>query len=199
MTVLSRAEIERVFGTKALEFALFYNHENSLRFELADGPSRIHRFLSAYRKASEIMNRVFHSSASVQVCIKFFGNPSLRAHLSVFRSFRDCGIVLPEKLQTWCVPEEDAHKILIAFEAEPQCVTQLLWGVLAGELGIRPCLLCNAYFFDLELGAMVHPYDDRGMDVIGPNRALLKGLYQQFEDYLLEYDRAQMDRSFGVA
>ncbi len=197
MTALSRAEIERVFGKKALEFALFYHHDDGLRFELADGPSRIHRFLSAYQRATEIMNQVFHDSASVQVCVKFFGNPSLRAHLSVFRSLRDCGIVLPEQHQTWCEPEEDTHKILIAFDVEPRYVTQLLWGVLAGELGIRPCLLCNVYFFDLEIGVLVHPYDDRGMDVIGPNKVLLKRIYRQFGTYLLEYDKARMDRSFG--
>jgi Domain of unknown function (DUF3885) len=198
VTVLNRAEIERVFGTRALEFALFYHHEHSLRFELAQGPSRFHRFLSAHRRATEIMNQVFDGS-SVQVCLKFFGIPSLRAHLSVFRSLRNCGIVLPEEHQVWCVPDEETHKILIAFEVEPEYVTQLLWGVFALELGIRPGLLCKVYFFDLERGVLVHPYDDRGMDVIGQNTALLKRLYQQFGAYLLEYDKAQMDRSFGSA
>lgn len=46
---------------------------------------------------------------------------------------------------------------------------------------------------------MVFPYDDRGMDVVGPNKNLLLQLYRQHHPYLLDYDRDAMDATFGGA
>lgn len=44
---------------------------------------------------------------------------------------------------------------------------------------------------------MALPYDDRGMDVVGPNKALLSVLYNKHYQYLLEHDRAEIDATFG--
>ncbi|MHC8338757.1 DUF3885 domain-containing protein [Pseudomonas sp. HLT2-19-2] len=40
-------------------------------------------------------------------------------------------------------------------------------------------------------------YDDRGMDVVGPNKDLLSQLYRQHHTYLLDYDRHTMDTTFA--
>nr|WP_279564018.1 DUF3885 domain-containing protein [Pseudomonas koreensis] len=44
---------------------------------------------------------------------------------------------------------------------------------------------------------MVFPYDDRGMDVVGPNKNLLLQLYRLHHTYLLDYDRHTMDTTFS--
>ena len=41
------------------------------------------------------------------------------------------------------------------------------------------------------------PYDDRGMDVVGPNFQLLLALYQKHHSYLLQYDIEAMDATFA--
>nr|WP_259641718.1 DUF3885 domain-containing protein [Pseudomonas salomonii] len=43
---------------------------------------------------------------------------------------------------------------------------------------------------------MIFPYDDRGMDVVGPNTDLLLQLYRHHHAYLLDYDRPVMDITF---
>jgi hypothetical protein len=50
-----------------------------------------------------------------------------------------------------------------------------------------------------ELGFVVNPYDDLGMEVGGPNRPLLKRLYLEFNEWLLDYNRGRMERVFGNA
>jgi len=40
---------------------------------------------------------------------------------------------------------------------------------------------------------MIFPYDDRGMDVVGPNTDLLLQLYRHHHAYLLDYNRPVMD------
>lgn len=44
---------------------------------------------------------------------------------------------------------------------------------------------------------MVWPYNDRGMDIVGPNHKLLSYLYGKFNDYLLDHDRDVMDTVFA--
>ena len=43
---------------------------------------------------------------------------------------------------------------------------------------------------------LIHPYDDRGMDVVGSNRPLLARLYANYGSYLLDYDRKIMAATF---
>ena len=57
--------------------------------------------------------------------------------------------------------------------------------------------MADIYLFNLDKDVMVFPYDDRGMDIAGPNKQFLKQQYQQFGHYLLEYDREAMHAVFG--
>jgi hypothetical protein len=52
------------------------------------------------------------------------------------------------------------------------------------------------YIFDLDNGILAHPYDDRGMDVIGPNKVILKNLYETQKKFLLDHDIKQMNDYF---
>ena len=42
-------------------------------------------------------------------------------------------------------------------------------------------------------------YDDRGLDMIATDRALLAPLYRRFDHWLLDYDRARMRETFSGA
>lgn len=49
---------------------------------------------------------------------------------------------------------------------------------------------------DLERGVSVNAYDDRGMDVTAIAKETISGLYQQFDKWLLDYDRTRMAEAF---
>lgn len=49
---------------------------------------------------------------------------------------------------------------------------------------------------DPERGVSVYAYDDRGMDVTATNRKELVTLYQDFDNWLLDYDRERMAAIF---
>ncbi|MFA0040090.1 DUF3885 domain-containing protein [Vibrio chagasii] len=69
---------------------------------------------------------------------------------------------------------------------------------MANELGIRPSYWLDVYIFDLELGVLAHPYDDRGMDLVGGNKFMLSRIYKQFNSWLLKYDISIMKQWFGA-
>jgi Domain of unknown function (DUF3885) len=194
--------IEAAFGTNALGHALFYNHHHALRFELSGGSSYIHMFLQAYQRAAEITDFLFSDAKDLHAAICFYGKGNFLSSLSVFRSISSCKLKIPKPYAAWVQPHreddefDDLSKTSIAFKIDRQIIPQLLWGALANEIGVRPRLQCDVYLFDLELGILVHPYDERGMDAIGSNQELLQSAYKKFDRYLLDYDRAIMSQRF---
>ena len=193
-----KQQIENTFGDKSLDHALFYNHEGSLRFELSLGPSYVEMFLQAYEKAKKIIDFTFSKSNSLCVCLAFVCEGRFISSLSTFRSLRDCQIEIPSHYEAWqkSYPDDEYTRTFIAFQVDNSELPKFLWGTFANELGIRPRSKCKLYIYDTDLGVMAHPYDDRGMDLIGPNKSLLKSVYDDFGSYLLDYDRAEMDRFF---
>ncbi|MEW5927149.1 MAG: DUF3885 domain-containing protein [Gemmatimonadota bacterium] len=189
-----------VFGESAFEPGLFYANEPALRFELSRGGTRVEQFTQAYDRAREIARYVFRDSASLAVVLAWWGEGPPVRHLDVFRSLRACGARMRRPRSCWTRAWEDEFglepRTFAAFRADASALGGLLWGPLAADLGIRPRQEARVYLADPERGVLLHPYDDRGMDVIGPNRALLADLFARFHDYLLEYDLERMRAFF---
>lgn len=201
-----RERIEEQFGEKALDFALFYNHERSLRFELSHSSFYIEMFLQAYNRAKSLIDFIFQDTDTVSVCLTFNGAGGYLAHLSIFRSLKDCQIDIPKEHFAWQKCDREYYELyneeyittrtFICFNLVKTEISKFLWGTLANELGICPRSRCALYLFDFEIGILVHPYDDRGMDIIGTNRELLKETYVKFNEWLIDSDRKQMKAYF---
>jgi hypothetical protein len=192
-------EIHRVFGPAALEWGLFYVHEPALRFELSGGGGYIEMFTRAYDRAREIVAAAFADTAELTIVLAHTcgGGPAERS--LALSSIRHCGIRIPRPYATWTedADEDGFARVFLAFRAGREMVDRLLWGALATEMAIHPSLACRVYLADVERGVLAFPYDDRGMDVIGPNHALLGDLYTRFNPWLLDYDRERMDGFFA--
>ena len=185
------------------------SHSRWLRFELSEGGEAFDQVLMALRKATGIVEFVFSTHDVVLVCLRLFmgSNPySLRRSL---RELANAGVLIPKHREFWLeavalddrwdekVEEWNAY---IAFEFPIARIQNLLWCAFATDFpGLRPNPHCSIYFIDLENRILVHPYDDRGMDIVGSNTVLLSKLYSRFNSLLLNYDRATMDETFKAA
>lgn len=76
---------------------------------------------------------------------------------------------------------------------------RMIWGTVALELGVRPSLDFKLYVFDLDQRILIHPYDDRGMDVLGPNRERMREIYTKYVDWLLPYNIDEMQERYSEA
>ena len=56
----------------------------------------------------------------------------------------------------------------------------------------------NVYFYNRTKKLLFHPYDDRGADLIGPDRETLRPYYRGLNELLLDWNRADMDRKWRV-
>lgn len=54
----------------------------------------------------------------------------------------------------------------------------------------------DIYFVNITRRMIYHLYDDRGCDVIASNKEDLRLLYDEFNDWILDYDREQIDLLF---
>ena len=54
------------------------------------------------------------------------------------------------------------------------------------------------YFYNRTKKLLFHPYDDRGADLLGPDRESLRPYYEELHDLLLEWNREDMDRKWKV-
>ena len=52
------------------------------------------------------------------------------------------------------------------------------------------------YFYNRTKKLLFHPYDDRGADLIGPDRESLRSFYRELNGMLLDYNRGDMDRKW---
>jgi Domain of unknown function (DUF3885) len=198
-----RSRISQVFGDNALAHGLFYLHPASLRVELSGDKPYLKMFLRSYERSTAIINFGLSDLQTITVCLSFYGVKSLVGNLSVFRNLRKCGIRIPKTAELWQVRAErvfdedwELMRNFICFDIKFTEVELLLWGTLANELGITPRSGCSLYLFDFDRQILFHPYDDRGMDIIGSNRELLCQIYLKFNDWLLDYDRQAMNEYF---
>lgn len=72
---------------------------------------------------------------------------------------------------------------------------RLLYEVIKSDFG-GISFLDSVYFIDTDNAVLFCLYDDRGADVSAATAETILPLYERFNDYILDYDRAQIDRIF---
>jgi Domain of unknown function (DUF3885) len=206
--------IER-FGNKAFSMRpTFHNNEGALRFELGVGDDPLSYKVTALNRFDTILDDLGFKKHPIGVaayCFTYSTNEfdpprALHCQLLPFaRSIRTWGdmkfsrtefLHLPQEFDSR-TPEETGRYAYHFGSCAIDLGSLSSWLVyhLMHQFGVfeTPLLM----LFNLDLGIMINPYDDRGMDVFGPNRDLLKMLYDKRNDWLLDHNRAQMDAVYS--
>lgn len=202
--MMTREQIEVAIGSEAFTRPTFYSNPGGLRFELSEDGSAVQQFLTALRKASDICHDIFDPDHNLTVCLSVYLDGSNFSYRDTLCSLARVGLGVPRARSMWLIMEEDPSiggqplRVLhVAFTVARELLDCILWCALGTDLGIRPCPRLRAvYLLSQEQQVLVHPYDDRGMDVVGKNHELLAKLYKRYGSYLLDYDRQIMERTF---
>jgi hypothetical protein len=204
-----KESIEHIFGPRACSHALFYARPGGLRFELSEGESPLDQVLSALRKATAICDDIFQERETLAVCLRQFASSTPFDSRATLRELALAGIRIPRQRALWLdpTPPEDRFEgdteswwINVAFELPKTKLQNLLWCAVTADFGaFHPNPYCRVYLINLADELIAHPYDHRGMDVIGPNHALLVKLYTKHNRLLLDHDRRSMDATFSPA
>ena len=76
--------------------------------------------------------------------------------------------------------------------------SKLLLEIIKGDIGGFSCLCSNVYFMDTQKQLLYHLYDNRGADIVAADKNLLLPIYEKYKDWILEYDRADIERIFNA-
>lgn len=198
-----KEEVLRIFGDDAFSSALFYQYSGALRFELSVEGSHFDLFLQAMQRGETILDDVFGDAVDMHVCVSVFCRGAMTDGRRVLRALSACGLMLPRTREIWTTiyehsDEDDEvwHQAYACFPIEKEDIRRVLWAAVSRDLGIQPTLEASLYLYSPALGILAHPYDDRGMDLIGPNAELLKAMYGRYYDWLPDHDRKAMDAVF---
>lgn len=66
-------------------------------------------------------------------------------------------------------------------------MTNYLWSILS---------LVSSIFFKYRRWYLYYVYDDRGADLIAASKETLRQIYQNFSQWILNYNREQIDKLF---
>lgn len=192
--------MERAFGSKLFQPAAFYAFEHALRFALAgDAAGTAPRFLRAMDRARAVAELAFRGSRSLSaVAIGADGEGRSRRRRAAMADLQELGFRAEFGPIEW--PDDAGSSLRIAdFAARMPDIEAVLWPCAAREMGVTPAApwLGRVYLVDFDRRLALHVYDDRGMDVFAMSREPLQPLYDGFGPWLLDHDRALMDRRFG--
>lgn len=203
------APFDHAFPCTAFPHALFYEWEHTLRFELGgeDVPTArpLKRFNQALHRAHTIAEALFKDTEDLWLLTSYYGEkPRFKKHL---KPLKHCGLAPANVIHLGAVAQHDTDYIAefgcdqfrfwdtIQLTEKSQ-LQEVLWLALGAELGIRPRLVTDVYFVDFAQNLVLHPYDDRGMDVAATNKDALIPLYHTFGDWLLEWNRPEIQAHF---
>lgn len=60
----------------------------------------------------------------------------------------------------------------------------------------RPLSSKEIYFVNIDKKLIFHMYDDRGLDLIAADKEILRPIYKQHNNWILDYDRKHIDKQF---
>ncbi|PQZ82979.1 MULTISPECIES: DUF3885 domain-containing protein [unclassified Brevundimonas] len=204
------ARIESAFGCAGFPDALFYEFPNALRFELAGDQSRVATsFFTATDRIRGVARDLFAQSDRLTAVVSFWeqgrDKPKPSRPLGPLKElgftapFGRCCRVLEEDFSA----DEPAAERLwrcwrtAEFSPDAQSLDALAWASIAwGPIAPQPSSIA-VYIVDFERRIALHPYDDRGMDVIGMSPQSLKPIYDRHRAWLLSFDQDRMDAVFG--
>lgn len=186
--------------SKSIWHPLFYRYPWGLRFELGD-PSlddKVAYIRYAEERGLRIWQEAFMPEDEVLVIFDMTPEPKLKQALKSCRMQRIRAKCMP----AWPDDEEDYeerhfYRYLYAAPARDIPFAAILAKIVEGELLAETMVYSSAvYLYNRTKKLLFHPYDDRGADLIGPDRETVEPFYRSLNDLLLDYDREEMARKF---
>ncbi|MCY7572214.1 DUF3885 domain-containing protein [Bacillus pumilus] len=192
---------------------LFYGWSFGLRFEVADwslGKKSV-VLEKAGNRALEIVRYAFDPEDDILFVTDVYTQHEhelMKQKLLVYQKYvrRQVRNRLRHELLTYVRPELDEPLTLERFTLSCQLQDIRLHPLLqamcqedfyAPNQIMKGKLDYEIYLINLSKQMIFHLYDDRGCDLIAADAERLRPVYEGLQHWLLDYDRAQMDRLFA--
>ena len=223
MTTIANHFMKEYFNNLPLRPSLFYSWENGIRFEISmpwGGYNNKNNLNQIKERSTKIFNYLFQDADELLLITDIHcqtNDTFLEKHpANVYPKYVKVKNVL-RKLQHHVLPsvfsEEDAdedyenmvtHRFILPCTKGDIRYRQLLTAISYEDFAHPSTILKRNYstgydifFLYMTKKVIYHLYDDRGCDVIASNKEDLRPLYEVYNDWILDYDRDQIDQLFN--
>ena len=193
-------------GMPQLMHPVFYNAPIGIRFEIGDAekiylkrgkinPAYIEH---AVNRASKIYQ---HLPAFDLLRIDIYPDErSFQQRPLNLNDFTNIGLPLPkEQMREKIIMDDDEYKrdsLYWELSSQEIDVDKLLTEIIKADIGGFNELASAVYFINTKEKILYHLYDDRGLDVVAKTAKSLRTLYDEYNSWILDYDRDEIDKIF---
>lgn len=210
------------FDGLVLRPPLFYLWEYGIRFEISNPDLALGEeanLQQIYKRCTEIFNKVFDVNDQILLVTNVYyekGSTFLQKRpLNVYRKYIKYKQGL-NKLQHTILASvflndddgedykgEVTHLFVLPCKKTDIRYVQLLSAISYEDFYHPSCILkgfprngYDIFFVNLTKKIVYHLYDDRGCDVIAADKENIHSLYQEYNEWILDYDRQKIDGLF---
>jgi hypothetical protein len=205
------------FEGLTLEPPLFYSWKNSIRFEISH-PTIPHyskenlkqtfqRSISLFKKVFEEKDEILFVTDVVTTSNNHFLQ---KKPLNVYKKYlkdKDKLYKLQHQLLVRFFEDEEdqmvIHRFVLQCNIDVIRYVPLLKAICYEDFAHPSTILKNnqesgyeIYFVNLTKKVIFHLYDDRGCDILAADKEGIRYLYEEFNDWILDYDRKEIDLLF---
>lgn len=200
-----------------LEPPLFYSWKNSIRFEISNPmipfyakenlKQTFHRSISLFKEVFEERDEILLvTDVLTTSCNHFLRNKPL----NVYKKYlNDKNVLYKLQYQLLVRSSEDEEDQMVTHRFVLQCkkdiirYAKLIKAICYEEYAHSSTILKNnqesgyeIYFINLSKKVIFHLYDDRGCDILAADKEGIRYLYEECNDWILDYDRKRIDLLF---
>ncbi len=201
--------INKVLPTLKIKPPLFYNWNPGIRFELGNPKehNEVNYMKRAYFRSLSLFKRLHSAYDEIFIVANVhYDNQVLRRRkIKIFKHYVKSKEVL-FRLQHQTIPYvfEDmyarknygTHRYILKCNVSDVKYIQLIKAICNHDMDIKPKIHHDVFFINIPKGTIFHVYDDRGCDVIASNKESIRYLYEEYNDWILECDKAAIDKLF---
>ncbi|KRE07069.1 hypothetical protein ASE46_25015 [Bacillus sp. Root239] len=212
--------LEKNFEGLTLSPALFYSWKYSIRFEISDPLISSHEkdcLNQAFHRSITLFQRVLGEGDEIlfvadvhttnkdlslhkrplNVYLKYIKDKKRLYHLNHYR--------LPSVFQDEDEDDDQSltHRFVISCKKTELRYAQLLKAINYEDFAHPSTILksnpqsgYDIYFINLSKKMIFHLYDDRGCDVLASSKESIRFLYEEYNNWILDYNREEIDLLF---
>ncbi|MFP5115208.1 DUF3885 domain-containing protein [Bacillaceae bacterium C204] len=196
---------------------LFYSWNNSIRFEISN-PIKPHyskeNLQQTFQRSITLFKKVFNERDEILLVTDVLttrNNHFLqRKPLNVYKKYlKDKNLLYKlhhQLLGRFFEDEADEmviHRFLLQCKKNTIRYVPLLKAICYEDYAHSSTILKSnqesgyeIYFVNLNKKIIFHLYDDRGCDILAADKEDIRYLYEEFNDWILDYDRKRIDHLF---
>ncbi|MEO2224471.1 hypothetical protein BTA37_10075 [Priestia megaterium] len=209
--------LEKYFEGLTLSLALFYSWKYSIRFEISDPLISSHEKDCLNQAFHLPLQRVFEEGDEILFITdvhttnkdRFLQKRPLNVYLKYIKDKQRL-----YQLNHHCLPsvfqdedEDDdqslTHRFVLSCKKTELRYAQLLKAINYEDFAHPSTILksnpqsgYDIYFINLSKKMILHLYDDRGCDVLASSKESIRFLYEEYNNWILDYDQEEIDFLF---